>query len=214
MNQRKTSKFAITLAEFNRVYQVIHGTIRGEARAEKSCIFFALVGSFILNEKFGIAARPVAGGFVFRPSDEEQLVCYGIADGRRFTWGESGFHVWVQTECHVIDFISPIHQEAFAGAAEEVSLPRKMFQKRLDSEKSSIDDLSKVGDFITFPDVDLSDEIIDSFVKIPTNTDLLEIAQTWFGNRRGQQRASIQMQSNDGIVHRLTLPSTIASGAW
>jgi Protein of unknown function (DUF2026) len=208
------ARFAITLAEFNRVYQVIHGTIRGEARAEKACVFFALVGSWILNQKLGILAQPVAGGFIFRPTEEERLVCYGKADGRQFSWGDDGFHVWVETEHHLIDFLSPIYREAFAEAEEPLSLPRKMFQKRRSEEKSAINSLMQRGDFITFPDPQLTLEIMEQFVSVPANSDLLEIAQTWYGTPKSKLRSSIHMQSNDGVLHQLTLPSTIATGAW
>lgn len=207
-------RFALTLNEYNRIYQVIHGTIRGEERAEKACVYFAIVGSYLLNKELNIPAMPVAGAFVMRPTTEKAVIGYGVVDGERLTWGENGFHMWVQTESHRVDFLAPIYREAFSESDHDLDLPRKMMQKRFSDAKLSPDDLNSEGDIIAFPDSDLTNEIIEAFFKSPTRIDLLNVAVNWYGRHRDRQRPSIRMLSNDGVVHDLALPGTVAVGAW
>ncbi|WP_324261628.1 DUF2026 family protein [Altererythrobacter sp. H2] len=208
------SKFVLPMPEYNRVHQIIHGVIKDEGNVERGCTFFSIVGSYLLNKHYGIAATAVAGGFALCVDDAPKCIFYGKDEGGKFSWGNDGFHMWVQTKDHVIDFMAPIYAESFAIAQPDVVLPRKMFQKRLEDDKQSLDDLQATGDYMVFPDPDLSEELIDHFLSRPINTDLLGIAEAWFGSRRGKQRPTISMGSNDGIVRHLTLPPTIARGAW
>ena len=53
--------------------------------------------------------------------------------------------------------------------------------------------------------------MIDHFLM---NTDLLHVADVWFGNRRSALKPMMSMGSNDGIVQHLTLPPTIARTFW
>lgn len=208
------SKFVIPMSEYNRIHQIIHGVIKDEGHVERGCAFFAIVGSYLLNKHYGIAAQAVAGGFALCVADGPKCLFYGKADGDRFTWGDDGFHMWVQTETHVIDFMAPIYAEAFAIADPDVDIPRRMLQKRLVQDKHNLDDVQRPGDFMVFPDPKLSEELIDRFLGRVANTDLLHVAEAWFGSRRGKQQPRMQIGSNDGIVRNLALPPTIARGAW
>lgn len=208
------SKFALTMAEYNRVHQVIHGVLKDEGTVEKGCTFFAIVGSYLLNKHFDIAARPVAGGFALCIADGPKCIYYGKDEGGKFTWDDDGFHMWVQTKDHVIDFMAPIYAEAFVEAGPDVTIPRKMFQKRLEEDGQSLDDIQSVGDFMVFPDPELSEQMVDRFLQRASNTDLLQIADAWFGSRRGRQNPTITMGSSDGIVRQLALPPTIARSPW
>ena len=207
-------KFALTLAEYNRVHQIIHGTLKEEGTVERGCTFFSIVGSYLLNKHFGIPARAVAGGFALCVAEGPKCIIYGKDKGGKFTWGNDGFHMWVQTDAHIIDFMAPIYAESFAIAQPDIEIPRKMFQRPKEDEKDELDDVGRIGDFITFPDPDLSEMLIDHFLSRPVNTDLLQIAEVWFGNRRAKQRPTLTIGSNDGLVRELALPTTIARGAW
>lgn len=207
------SNFLFPLSEFNRIHQVIHGTIEAEGNAGKACTLFACIGALILNKHYKIKASAVAGGFALCVEPEKNMF-FGRDGGGRVEIDEDGFHMWVQTETHIIDFMSPIYQEAFQDVQHEVTIPRRMFQKRLDQEAASLDDLTKAGDFYAMPDPDLSDRLIDSILNRPVNTDIIHIADEWFGSRRGRQRPSMTIGRNDGIVRELRLPNTPARGAW
>ncbi len=208
------SKFPLTLSEYNRVHQVIHGVVRAEGTAEKACTFFSIVGTYLLKKHFGMKARAVAGGFALCVEEGSRCLFYGKDAGGRFSWGDDAFHMWIQTETHIIDFMAPIYAESFAEAKPDITIPRKMFQKPISEDKQSLDELVTAGDFMVFPDPELSDQLIDHFLGRAVNTDLLGIADTWFGSRRGKQQPTLPIGSNDGIVHQLTLPATIARSPW
>jgi hypothetical protein len=207
------SKFLFPLIEYNRIHQVVHGTIREEANVERSCTFFAVVGSLILNKHYRIAARPVAGAFLMCVEPDTNLV-YGRDVGGRIEWGDDAFHMWVQTPTHIIDFMAPIYAESFAIADPSTVVPRKMFQRRIEDECRSIDDLRSPGDFITFPDPDLSKSLTDHVLNRAINRDFIEIADHWYGGRRAKQKPTMTIACNDGITRQLSLPNTIACGAW
>ncbi|MEL7738170.1 DUF2026 family protein [Citromicrobium bathyomarinum] len=207
------SKFLFPMADFNRIHQVIHGTIKDEGNPGKACTFFACVGALILNKHYKISARPVAGGFAMCVEAEKNLF-FGRDGHGVVEFDEDGFHMWVQTETHIIDFMSPLYQEAFRDVQQDITIPRRMFQKRAADEAANLDSLRKPGDFFTMPDPDLSERLIDHVLRRPLNTDFIQIAETWFGTRRGKQRPFLSIGSNDGIVRELELPSTLAREAW
>jgi hypothetical protein len=62
-------------------------------------------------------------------------------------------------------------------------------------------------------DPGLSERLIDSILNRPSKTDIIQIGDQWFGSRRGRQRPSMTIGNNDGIVHELRLPNTLARGA-
>ena len=124
------SKFLLKLDEYNRIHQVVHGVVKDEGDAGRACTFFAMIGSLILNKHYGIAARPVAGAFLLCVEPGKNVV-YGRDDGGKIGFDQDAFHMWVQTETHIIDFMAPIFRESFAAAQPDIVIPRKMFQKRI-----------------------------------------------------------------------------------
>lgn len=174
---------------------------------------FACIGALILNKHYKIPARAVAGGFALCV-EPEKVMFFGRDGGGTVEFDEDGFHMWVQTETHVIDFMSPLYQEAFQDVQQEVAIPRRMLQKRLSDEAPDLNQLKKAGDYFTMPDPELSERLIDHVLDRPINTDIIHIAETWFGTRRGKQKPSLTIGSNDGLVRDLRLPATVARGAW
>ncbi len=134
-------------------------------------------------------------------------------DGRLFA-SSDGFHMWVQTETHIIDFMAPIFPETFAHLAGGLTLPRKMLQRPITTEAQSVTGLQAVGDFITLPDPDLTTSLVDGFFAKPANEDLLRVAEAWFGSRLGKQKPRLKMQNDLGEVYDLSLPRSVATGAW
>lgn len=207
------STFLLPLSDFNRIHQVIHGTIKDGGNPGKACTLFACIGALILNKHYKIPARAVAGGFALCV-ESEKVMFFGRDGGGTVEFDEDGFHMWVQTETHVIDFMSPLYQEAFQDVQQEVVVPRRMLQKRLSDEAPDLNQLNKAGDYFTMPDPELSERLIDRVLARPINTDIIHIAETWFGTRRGKQKPSLTIGSNDGLVRDLRLPATTARGAW
>lgn len=207
-------KFAITMTEYNRIHQVIHGVIKHGGKVERACTFFSIVGSHLLNERFGIPSAAVAGGFALCVDEGPKCVVYGKEDGGRLGWGDDGFHMWVQTEDYVIDFMAPLYEESFAIAEGGFVIPRKMFQKHRAGCKQELGELQGTGEYLVFPDPELSKQKTDRFFSRPGNADLLQVIDAWFGKRRGRQKPTMTMGINDDTVRHLRLPSTIARSPW
>jgi hypothetical protein len=210
------SKFLIPLSDFNRIYQTAHGTLQGVTSGEKSCIFFAAFGAAVLNTQYNIPARVVAGAFGLTLDDSPEGVVFGVRDDDgRIRPHEDGFHMWVQTQTHFIDFMSPIYHEAFQEKLlPGQTVPRLMFQKEFALEARGGAEMVRKGDFFTLPDIQLTDTLVDGFFQIPTNSDLLEIALSWFGHRKSPQRSSVQIEDDRGKVINLVLPDVRATGSW
>jgi len=206
------SRYLIPLSDYNRVYQVAHGVSRVVGGSEKGCIFFACAGALILNKQYRIKASVVAGAFAFCANETPEIAFFGEQHGSTLTSSEDGFHMWIQTEAHIIDFMAPIFPEAFADRG--LTVPRKMLQRPLSTEAASLDALKTPGDFYAMPHPELTDRLLDRFLSRPSSGDLLQVAETWFGNRRKPQVKSLKMGDSAGDRYTLTLPTTVASGSW
>lgn len=210
------AKFLLPLSDYNRVYQVAHGVIRDVRTAEKACIFFATFGALVLNKHYKIPARVVAGafGFCVNGGARPDVAFFGRQDNGLLSSDGDGFHMWIQTQTHLIDFMAPIFPEAFAADGATFATPRKMLQRPLAEEASKLDGLASPGDFYAMPDPDLTQELVDGFFDRPGDTDLIAVADTWYGKRTGKQKSSVMMGDDRGKPFQLTLPRTIATGAW
>ena len=210
------SKFLLPLSEFNRIYQVAHGVLQGVpgATAEKACLFFAAFGGYVLNQQYKIRTRVVGGTFAFCLGDASEVAIFGKLENGQLVSGPDAFHMWLVTETHIIDFMAPIYREAFADRPMPTSLPRKMMQRRLEEEAASLDAFTRAGDFRYFPDPDLTDRLLDNFLGRPMNADLIQVAAAWYGNRRARQAPTFAMSDEKGGTTRLSLATTVASGAW
>lgn len=131
--------FVLTMHTFNRIHQVIHGTIKDEGNPEKACTLFACIGVLILNKHYKTPARAVAGGFALCVEPGKNML-FGRNGGGVVEFDEGGFHMWFQTETHVIDFMSPLYQEASKDVQNDVIIPQRMLQKRLQDEAPSLDE--------------------------------------------------------------------------
>lgn len=210
-------KLILPLSEYNRIYQVAHGVLLGvpEATAEKACLYFAAVGGYVLNQCYKIPARIVGGAFCFCLGDDgADVATFGKLEDGKLASGPDAFHVWLQTETHIIDFMAPIYREAFASYPRSAELPRKMMQRRLDEEAPNPDALNRIGDFYVYPDATLTDRLLDGFLGKQVNEDLLRIAMAWYGRRRAKQAPNFAMQNEKGQVVRLSLATRVANGAW
>lgn len=108
--------------------------------------------------------------------------------------------------------MAPIFPEAFADSG--LTVPRKMLQRPLSTEAASLDALETPGDFYAMPHPELTDRLLDRFLSRPSSGDLLQVAETWFGNRRKPQVKSLEMGDSAGDRYTLTRPTTVASGSW
>lgn len=200
----------LTAQEYERIYQVIHAVLEDRANTPHACIFFAIAGSFILNKHHGIAAGPVAGAFLLCVNSTPSILSIGKSEADTISSDQNNFHMWVQTQRHIIDFMSPIFLES---VQERIDVPRQMFQRRQDSESPSIDEISMPGDFYTLPDPDLSKYFVDAYMDRPDHVDLLLAIDAWY-KPHPTPLASMALLDNHGNVEPLRIVAPKISGAW
>lgn len=206
-------KLQLTLPEYNRIYEIIYSVLEGRANTPFACMFFAAAGALILNKHYKIPARAVAGAFLLCTDPAPSIISIAKSQDGMVTSDRDGFHMWVQTETHVIDFMAPIFNESIAGKGYPSSVPRKMFQRPWSAEAESIDELQAPGDYFTMPNIELTDELVDSLLDRPTNVDLLNSADRWF-KKYPKKLDDLSLLNDLGEVHRLTLSAPRISGAW
>jgi hypothetical protein len=212
--ERDVSRFIMPISEYNRIHQVAHGVLKDIGRVEKACKFFACFGAMVLNKHYKIPARVVAGGFALCIDSKPEVAFFGHAENGRISSSPDGFHMWVQTATHVIDFMAPFFPEAFADAGLTTAIPRKMLQRPLTTEAKSLDALNTPGSYYTLPDPDMTEAMIGEFLSRAQNADLLLIADGWYGGQRRRQKPVQMIRDDLGEIIELRLPSIAATEAW
>jgi hypothetical protein len=203
----------LTLPEYRRVYELIYAVLEGRANTPRACMFFAIVGSLILNKHCQIAARPVAGAFMLCVDEMPSVIAIAKNTGGMITSDKDGFHMWVQTKTHVVDFMAPIFNEGVNADGIRAVIPRRMFQRPLSSEAESADALTRPGDFATLPNVELTNYFVDEFMNRPSHVDVLLAADRWF-KKYPKKLGDLSLRDDSGQIHRLKLQAPEFSGAW
>lgn len=204
----------LTLHEYNRIYEVIYSVLeKGRANTPYACMFFAIAGALILQEHHKIAARPVAGAFFLCVDSTPSVISYAKNEDGLFTSDLDGFHMWVQTQTHVIDFMAPIFSDSLKGRGFNGTVPRKMFQRPRSAEVEDIGSLQESGDFYTLPNMEMTNEHVQSFMDRPSHMDLLSAADRWF-KKYPKKLDDLSLLDDLGEVHKLTLSAPRISGAW
>jgi hypothetical protein len=206
-------KLQLTLPEYRRIYEVIYSVLEGRANTPYSCMFFAAAGALILNEHHKIAARPVAGAFFLCVDPELFGISFAKNEDGLITSDLYGFHMWVQTQTHVIDFMAPIFNESIEGKGYHKAVPRKMFQRPISTEAESIEQLRTPGDYFTLPNIELTNERVQTFMDRPSHMDLLGAANRWF-KKYPKKLNDLSLLNDLGEMHKLTLSAPPISGVW
>lgn len=206
-------KLQLTLPEYRRIYEVIYSVLDGRANTPHACTFFAIAGAFILKEHYKIHARPIAGAFLLCVDTTPAVISIAKNEDGMVTSDLDGFHVWVQTETHVIDFMAPIFAESMRDKDFPYPIPRKMFQRPFSTEVESIDALRKPGDYLTLPNIELTNDRVQSFMERPSCMDLLEAVNRWF-KRYPKKLDELSLLNDLGEIQRLVLHAPSISGAW
>lgn len=206
-------KLQLTLPEYVRVYEVIYSVLEGRANTPHACIFFATTGALILQEHYKIAARPVAGAFLLCVDQTPTVISIAKNEDGLITSGVDGFHMWVQTETHLIDFMAPIFNESIEGKGYSRMVPRRMFQKLLSGESDSIENLRNPGDYFTLPNIELTNEHVQFIIDRPSHLDLVNAANQWF-RKYPKKLGDLSLRNDLGEVHELKLRAPAISGSW
>lgn len=210
-----SSRLAIALPDYERIFRVIYSVINEHANAPHACIFFASVGAAILELKYKIKARPVAGAAAFGVDSKSAMVStFGQVVGDELVSNETAFHCWVQAGDIVIDFMAPLFKESLRSYGHDVDVPRRMFQKPIAEMASSVHELHREGSFFLCPNLQLTMDLLQSFAAKPTNGDLANVCLAWYTKPPKKLAADMGMRDDEGRTYFLKPTGPIVSGVW
>jgi hypothetical protein len=207
-------KSILSIHDYNCIHGTAYRVLREVTEAEKFGMFFSIFGSFILNKYYKIPARPVAGAFALRISSGPEVICFGVKSKNGLESTVQGFHAWVETETHMIDFLAPLYLEAVADTGLIKKVPRKMMQKRIVDLFSAPTDIQSEGDVLCLPNAGLTERLITEFVNNTQYMDLLAVASACFGDRHSRGDGHCQMIDDLGEAFTLAAPTTKVVSSW
>ncbi len=195
---------------------MIYTLLVGRREVERSCILFASIGAAILNAHLRIPARAVAGAFFLRFNDggpPSEGIAFAARKDGVMRAAEDGFHMWVQTQHHIVDFMAPIFRETARGFKRDTQVPRRSFQRRLSEEAISLDAMARAGDFYTMPDLELTESLVNGLLERPSNGDLIRAALRWF-KPYPQKLDDLTLADDAGELQRLEPHAPSITGVW
>lgn len=207
----------ISLQEYQRIFETIYSVLLFLGlNPIKNCSYFSIIGAFLLHEHFGITCKSCSGGASYYLNYEEDLVLSFLEQvgPNKYAGTINAFHSWNQNEDFIIDFQAPLFPEMINGQFQEADCPSKMFQKRLYEQCQTPIQFKKNGDFCHQPDKDITEQIVDIFVKEPLNMDMVKICSKWFTNPMLKMKDNIEIKLNTGQSKSIFLQKIKLSGAW
>lgn len=213
----KNGGLAITIPEYNRIFQVVHSvcsTLNDSSKA--SCLFYNTVGTYLLEQSLGVRARTKMGAAFFRVDDATETVLFFAERGEDgvCTSTRNGFHCWVETEDHIIDFTAPVYRRYLADIGSDIQLPRKMFQKSKGSMASSYNSLATEGDYYVEPNPELTLELMSIGMGNAAVGDLANACLQWFKRPPKKMRSTLPLMDDRGGLTEIKLTGLSAVGAW
>ena len=206
----------ITLPNYQRAFQVMHGVLLNEdSTPHKACLFFANAGAAILQKHFKLPAVPIAGAaFYFLHDASASAFSFTDLDQESVTSHKNAFHAWVQCGEWVIDFMAPLFPEAMKEAGLTDNIPRMMFQRRITSMVNSLEELSKAGDYYLIPNRELTIRLQEGLSEKPANADLEYIASRWFSKTPKKVLKEIPISDGKGKMTHAKISHITIQGAW
>ena len=216
MRKKMKNKLPITLPDYYRAFQIMHGILLNEnSTPHKACLFFANAGAEILSQHFKLQAVPIAGAaFYFLHDESASVLSFADLTQDDVSSNDQAFHAWVQCGDWIIDFMAPLFPEALKDTGVNISIPRKMFQKNVSSMADSLDVLNKSGDFLLSPNIELTKHLQSGLAEKPANADLVDIASRWFVKTPKKIFKEMPISDGKGKLIKAKLSSITIQGAW
>lgn len=205
----------IPLSDYERIFRVIYSVLDEHANTPHACLFFAIAGAAILELKYKIQAKPIAGAAAFGVHGSSSTVStFGRIVDADLVSAEDAFHCWIQAGDIVIDFMAPLFRESLLTYGHDVAVPRRMFQKSISEMAQSLDELYQEGTFILNPNIQLTTKLIQSFFTRPANADLVNICLEWYAKPPKKLSTGMSVSDDEGRIYLLKPIGPEITGVW
>lgn len=207
---------AISLKDYETVFRVLCAVSNNVGNsAGKACLFYNVIGGFIVNKVLKRKARPVMGSAFIRVHDESNTVlAYSQFGPSGPTSDKDGFHCWIECDGFLIDFTAPVFRETFSEAGKDLPIARKMLQKPLSGMAKSWDSLTNEGDFWLESNPELTMIMLDKFFETPALSDLAEICMHWLQRYPKKIPDSMSMVNDLGEITDMNLCPIRVLDTW
>jgi hypothetical protein len=205
----------LTLADYSRMHAITRAVLDGvNAHTTEACVFFSLVGAYLLEKHHKRSATPMVGAAFFGlGGDPPNVLSFARLEGDEVVSDTKAFHCWVDCEGWVIDFMAPIFPEHARRRGFSTPIPCRMFQRRLSTMADHVD-LQREGEFLMIPNPTLTAELLASSLKRPATRDLANVCSQWYRPTPKKIATSLSMGSDDGSIRTLRLSSVRIVAAW
>ena len=230
MSTVTTNQPPLSLHDFARIHGVVQTVLAGvgikNADIQKSCIFFALAGAYLLECKHGIRTSPQAGAaflVVGKRKDTLDILTFAKWDDAESTWysDESAFHAWVEVvsddeQQWLIDFTAPMYPDAIRSLVPGAVVPSKAFVRSKAEMLSHPDELpfATPGDFFLNPSPAHTAHMMQRAARDEQLGDLMDLLNHWYVRHPERIAPSLHMKSNSGTTRRLTFTQPRLAGYW
>lgn len=205
----------IPKADYQQIFRTIYSVFEHERLdLQRACVGFNVIGAVLLNEFYGIDARPFAGiaAYCICSEPKAAIVFASEKDGM-FVPTDGGFHCWIESKDWVVDFTAPL----FPLIVKQRNVPDpgpKMMQRRTASAKVSPADLTSEGDFFVHPDQDFTKHALGEFAQVQFHQDLIRICKSWFVRPPKPMQSKLPLANQDGKITFVTFSKFQVTGAW
>lgn len=211
------SHHVLSADDYLRMSQVIASVLEAtRSNASKACLFFAVAGSYLLSANHHRRATPVAGAAFYRVSNRSGFtLAYGRMNEahRTVSSDEGAFHCWVECEGIAVDLMAPLFTEAVAQAGRPEHVPRRMFQRPLESMGRDPWSLREEGDFFVLPNRQLSLQLLQQFIHDDASSALVQLCQHWYTPSPGTLEELLDLGGGYGLG-AISLKKFGLKGEW
>ena len=209
-------KLQIPFKDYKRIFSTIYSILQSEnAEINHSCIYFSVIGSFILHEHYKLEPKVYMGIAAYMLDEKQQnVLAFAEKNETQLFCSENGFHSWIVVNDWVIDFTAPLFPNMLKAMDKNASCEPKMFQKPLSDICTSAAELKSNGDFFIHENIQFANEMMDHFAKRPFNTDIAEICCKWFRRPPVKMAKAITVGNGTRGFKQVQLKSYRIAGSW
>jgi len=142
------------------------------------------------------------------------VLAFAEKAGDKHISSQCGFHSWIEVDDFVIDFTAPLFPNMVRDNTGQNLYTPKMFQKMTTSMASSASQLEATGDFFLSGNGELTNEMMDAFVEVPYNIDLVNVCCSWFKKPPLEMLKVIPVSDGFGRIKNVSLQSFNICGSW